>query len=116
MVHVAVLEEFLAVVPAFSGNELLLDHAVTYLVETNIGPILAEETPELDELLDQVEAELEGTIEHVDAPVGESPDLPTPTTLNDPADADGAEDPLPAGYRRRVDRVSLRKARKRRGR
>ena len=68
------------------------------------------------QLLDQVEAELEGTVEHADAPVGESPDLPTPTTLNDPADADGAEDPLPAGYRRRVDRVSLRKARKRRGR
>ena len=68
------------------------------------------------QLLDQVEAEMEGTVEQVDEPVDESPDLPSPTTLNDPADAEAAEDPLPAGYRRRVDRVSLRKARKRRGR
>jgi len=67
-------------------------------------------------LLDQVEAELEGTGERVDEPLGETPELPTPTTLNDPADAEAADDPLPAGYRRRVDRVSLRKARKRRGR
>ena len=68
------------------------------------------------QLLDQVEAELEGTGEHVDEPAPEASDLPTPTSLNDPADAEAAEDPLPAGYRRRVDRVSLRKARKRRGR
>jgi ribosome-binding factor A len=67
-------------------------------------------------LLDQVEAEFEGTGARVDEPMGEAPELPNPTTLNDPADADAADDPLPAGYRRRVDRVSLRKARKRRGR
>lgn len=67
------------------------------------------------QLLDQVEAELEGSGEHVDEPVGESPELPTPSTLNEPADTD-EDDPLPSGYRRRVDRVSLRKARKRRGR
>ena len=34
----------------------------------------------------------------------------------DSADPDVTDDALPAGYRRRVDRVSLRKARKRRGR
>ena len=68
------------------------------------------------QLLDQVEAELEGTGAHVDEPVSDAPDLPTPTTLNDPADPDLVDHPLPAGYRRRVDRVSLRKARKRRGR
>jgi len=68
------------------------------------------------QLLEQVEAEFEGTGEHVDEPVADTPQLPTPTSLNDPADAETADDPLPAGYRRRVDRVSLRKARKRRGR
>lgn len=67
-------------------------------------------------LLDQVEAELEGTGERVDEPMGQMPELPMPTSLNDPAESDAADDPLPAGYRRRVDRVSLRKARKRRGR
>jgi ribosome-binding factor A len=68
------------------------------------------------QLLDQVEAELEGTGAHVDEPATDLPDLPTPSTLHDPADRDAADDPLPSGYRRRVDRVSLRKARKRRGR
>ncbi len=67
-------------------------------------------------LLDQVQAELEGVGDHVDAPGPEAPDLPTPSSLNDPTDPDAADDPLPAGYRRRVDRVSLRKARQRRGR
>jgi ribosome-binding factor A len=66
-------------------------------------------------LLEQVEAEIDGTGERVDDPLGEAPALPTPLSLNDPAEGEG-EDPLPAGYRRRVDRVSLRKARKRRGR
>lgn len=68
------------------------------------------------QLLEQVEAELDGTGTPVDEPVDEVDDLPTPRTLNEPADAEAADDPLPAGYRRRVDRVSLRKARKRRGR
>jgi ribosome-binding factor A len=68
------------------------------------------------QLLEQVEAELEGTGEHVDEPVAPAGDLPKPTTLNDPAVPDIEDDPLPPGYRRRVDRVSLRKARKRRGR
>lgn len=68
------------------------------------------------QLLEQVEAELEGTGDLVDQPVGDAPALPTPSSLNEPPGADTVEDPLPAGYRRRVDRVSLRKARKRRGR
>jgi ribosome-binding factor A len=67
------------------------------------------------QLLEQVEAELAG-----DGPVVEPADepapLPSPTTLHEgKGDADGDE-PLPPGYRRRVDRVSLRKARQRRGR
>lgn len=66
-------------------------------------------------LLEQVEAELEGTGEHVDTAPPSGPDLPTPARLNDPVEGDRAES-LPSGYRRRVDRVSLRKARKRRGR
>jgi ribosome-binding factor A len=67
-------------------------------------------------LLDQIEADATGN--PIEA-APEGPDLPTPTSLQDDAPADPAEvpeDPLPAGYRRRVDRVSLRKARKRRGR
>lgn len=66
------------------------------------------------QLLDQVEAELEGR-----APGGqidESASLPRPSSLNEGTEADVNEPPLPAGYRRRVDRVSLRKARRRRGR
>ena len=68
------------------------------------------------QLLERVEAEFEGTGAHVDEPVADIADLPTPSSLNDPADGDVEDDPLPAGYRRRVDRVSLRKARQRRGR
>jgi ribosome-binding factor A len=67
------------------------------------------------QLLDQVEAELQGEAIPAGSPRAETPSLPTPSTLNDAADAAGG-DPLPAGYRRRVDRVSLRKAMERRGR
>jgi ribosome-binding factor A len=66
------------------------------------------------QLLERVEAELEGG----EAPTEDAaavPDLPSPSRLADAADGDPAE-PLPTGYRRRVDRVSLRKARQRRGR
>jgi hypothetical protein len=76
----------------------------------------AQRSTRVMRLLEQVEAELEGTGQRVDEPVAEAPNLPTPSALNDPAGPEAAEDPLPAGYRRRVDRVSLRKARKRRGR
>jgi ribosome-binding factor A len=68
------------------------------------------------QLLEQVEAELDGSGDHVDGPVADVPELPTPTSESDSADPEVVVDPLPAGYRRRVDRVSLRKARKRRGR
>lgn len=53
------------------------------------------------------------------APPTESPSLPLPSSLNDPRRPveDGEpQEPLPAGYRRRVDRIALRKARQRRGR
>ena len=76
----------------------------------------AQRSTRVMQLLEQVEAELAGTGEHVDEPVADSPELPNPTSLNEAAAADAADDSLPAGYRRRVDRVSLRKARKRRGR
>jgi len=76
----------------------------------------AQRSTRVMQLLEQVEAELEGTGERVDEPVGDGPELPTPSSLNESADPDVVEDPLPTGYRRRVDRVSLRKARKRRGR
>jgi len=76
----------------------------------------AQRSTRVMQLLDQVEAELEGTAEHVDEPVAEVPELPTPSTLNETTDPEAADEALPAGYRRRVDRVSLRKARKRRGR
>jgi ribosome-binding factor A len=47
----------------------------------------------------------------------DSPDaLPNPTSLNDAGSAGADEPSLHPGYRRRVDRVAIRKARKRRGR
>lgn len=42
--------------------------------------------------------------------------LPTPTSLTDAGSGTGDEPPLHPGYRRRVDRVAIRKARNRRGR
>jgi ribosome-binding factor A len=66
------------------------------------------------QLIEQVEAELGG-----DGPAAE-PDvtapLPSPTSGTDDTVIGPVEKPLPAGYRRRVDRVALRKARHRRGR
>ena len=99
-------------------------------VRHNLGVLRLRRIPELHlreddsaqrgtrvmQLLEQVEKELDGTGEHVDEASVETPQLPTPSSLNDSADPEVVEDPLPAGYRRRVDRVSLRKARKRRGR
>ena len=68
------------------------------------------------QLLEQVEAELEGGASRAAEPVAEVPELPNPRALGDPGEGAHDEAPLPAGYRRRVDRVSLRKARRRRGR
>ncbi len=76
----------------------------------------AQRSTRVMQLLEQVEAELEGTGEHVDEPIAEAPQLPTPSTLGGSSGSEATTDPLPPGYRRRVDRVSLRKARKRRGR
>jgi hypothetical protein len=77
-------------------------------------------------LLDQISAEASGSADAGDVadladladPALEAPGLPTPRSPNGPAASgpDGTLDPLPAGYRRRVDRVSLRNARQRRGR
>lgn len=68
------------------------------------------------QLLEQVETELEGGEPTADVTRAEASPLPRPSSLNEAAASGAADDPLPAGYRRRVDRVSLRKARKRRGR
>ena len=76
----------------------------------------AQRSTRVMQLLEQVEAELEGSGAHVDDAPDELPALPTPAALNEANDPAMTDDPLPAGYRRRVDRVSLRKARKRRGR
>jgi ribosome-binding factor A len=78
----------------------------------------AERGTRIMQLLEQLEtAGPEGPV--LDPDSGAAPAaLPTPHSLNDPGrrEADQAEEPLPAGYRRRVDRVALRKARSRRGR
>lgn len=78
----------------------------------------AERGTRVMQLLEQIEAA--GPEDSVLEPrdVAGPPSLPTPHSLNDPRAiaADAAEEPLPAGYRRRVDRVALRKARDRRGR
>jgi len=69
------------------------------------------------QLLDQLETEPGEGSASIAAPEDETPELPTPTSLNDPVSESVADDPpLPAGYRRRVDRVAIRKSRKRRGR
>jgi ribosome-binding factor A len=79
----------------------------------------AERGTRVLKLIERIEAsEGEGT-DPGPAPVLEAPRLPTPSSLNDPGEqgADGEpQEPLPPGYRRRVDRVALRKARQRRGR
>ena len=78
----------------------------------------AERGTRVMQLLEQIESAgpEDSVLESRD--VAGLPELPTPRSLNDPRTiaADAAEEPLPAGYRRRVDRVALRKARDRRGR
>jgi ribosome-binding factor A len=66
------------------------------------------------QLLEQVGAAQEGA--EMPEPHVELPALPTPHALNEAGPEPGAEEPLPAGYRRRVDRDALRNARRRRGR
>jgi ribosome-binding factor A len=101
-------------------------------VRHQLGPLRLRRIPELHlreddtaergtrvmQLLEQIEAAgpEDSVLELQD--VAGPPELPTPHSLNDPRTiaADEPQEPLPAGYRRRVDRVSLRKARERRGR
>ena len=109
----------------------VLGRAMPY-VRHHLGPLRLKRIPELHlreddsaqrgtrvmQLLDQLEAD------GVDGPGGElpnppsQPELPTPRSLNVPGSAtdEAGHEPLPAGYRRRVDRIALRKARERRGR
>lgn len=70
----------------------------------------AEEATRVLRLIDRLEGE-EGTDGDVDA----AEPLPTPGGRGQPGDEE-ADVRLPAGYRRRVDRVAVRKARERRGR
>lgn len=49
-----VVEEYLAAVDDFDGTSLTFDHAMDYLVEAGIGPMLADQAPELSALLDQL--------------------------------------------------------------
>lgn len=70
-------------------------------------------------LIEQLEAGEGDGAAAIPTPLAEAPGLPTPSSLNDAGgSAEGGEpaEPLPAGYRRRVDRVALRQARQRRGR
>ncbi|HKZ92083.1 MAG TPA: 30S ribosome-binding factor RbfA [Candidatus Limnocylindrales bacterium] len=69
------------------------------------------------QLLEQLEAGPAEDGVAVPEPAAEAPGLPTPRSLNDAGwSPDAGADALPAGYRRRVDREALRKARRRRGR
>jgi ribosome-binding factor A len=71
-------------------------------------------------ILEQIEAE--GAEEPGEVALASAldptPDLPTPGRAGDPPPPTegAADDPLPPGYRRRVDREALRRARQRRGR
>ncbi|MFV2062669.1 MAG: 30S ribosome-binding factor RbfA [Chloroflexota bacterium] len=77
----------------------------------------AQRSARVMQLLDQIEADAEqGTGGVVIVPPDAPRALPTPTSLSDAGPASDDEPPLPAGYRRRVDRIAVRKARKRRGR
>jgi ribosome-binding factor A len=70
------------------------------------------------QLLEQLEAQGPAGTPELLEPPAPPPELPTPRARNAAgASADEvAEEALPAGYRRRVDRIALRKARQRRGR
>jgi hypothetical protein len=70
------------------------------------------------QLLEQLEAEGPAASPELLELPAPPPALPTPRSLNAAAASadEVAEEALPAGYRRRVDRIALRKARQRRGR
>ena len=76
----------------------------------------AQEATRVMQLLDQLEDEEgSGAVASATEPPPDLDALPTPSALDADLAGDAAEQ-LPAAYRRRVDRVALRKARKRRGR
>lgn len=68
------------------------------------------------QLMEQLESDDGGADTYGSQTTDEPPVLPTPKSLSADSETDAATPPLPAGYRRRVDRVAVRKARKRRGR
>jgi ribosome-binding factor A len=110
----------------------VLGRAMPY-VRHHLGPLRLKRIPELHlreddsaergtrvlQLIEQVGSEAAddgvATGEPVLAPP-ELPTLPTPRALNEGGVPEGSVEPLPTGYRRRVDRDALRRARRRRGR
>jgi len=49
-----VVQEYMLEVADFDGTQLTFDHAVDYLVNIGIGPIMSEQAPEISVLLDQL--------------------------------------------------------------
>ena len=74
----------------------------------------AERGTRVMQLIEQVEGEGEAGVAAAD-PAVIAP-LPSPTARAEGAGEAPPEDPLPPGYRRRVDRVAVRQSRHRRGR
>jgi ribosome-binding factor A len=109
----------------------VLGRAMPY-VRHHLGALRLKRIPELHlreddtaqrgtrvmQLLEQLQAEGVDAAEGDREPAPVLPELPTPRSLHDPGAHTSVDEeaPLPPGYRRRVDRVALRKARERRGR
>jgi len=68
------------------------------------------------QIIDQLGREADGIVGDDGAASNAPAPLPTPTSLGDAGTSADAEAPLHPAYRRRVDRVAVRKARQRRGR
>lgn len=79
----------------------------------------AERGTRVMQLIDRIEAaDGEGIVPEL-VPAAEATPLPAPSSLHDSGGSGETgvpREPLPAGYRRRVDRIALRQARQRRGR
>jgi ribosome-binding factor A len=81
----------------------------------------AERGTRVMRILEQIEGvDVEEAADAVTAVIEPAPELPTPRRVAEPPatepSAEAVEAPLPPGYRRRVDRDALRRARQRRGR
>jgi ribosome-binding factor A len=79
----------------------------------------AERGTRVMQLIEQVAAPTDAEVPPQEVPRVEPsalPALPSPHAINEGAMLEGPDEPLPAGYRRRVDRDALRRARRRRGR